>query len=181
MNLPASIFLLPFLSALAFCTPQDRVEAEYPDAEFVDQAIAFLDNVQLNSFATGVEYCGYFGRDENGAFIASKALPGRVDSCYPQFPDHFDVVASYHTHGTHSPDFDSEVPSVGDITSDVDEGVYGFISTPGGRIWLVDWETATARQICGVTCVSHDPNYDKRDVDPLQRSYTLDDLKERAE
>ena len=34
--------------------------------------------------------------------------------------------------------------------TDVAEGVFGYVSTPGGRVWLVDWRDATARQVCGV-------------------------------
>ncbi|MEM9708783.1 MAG: DUF4329 domain-containing protein [Pseudomonadota bacterium] len=166
------------IGALAACD-SGRVEAPPPSADFTERAIGFLDGLQNPSFTNNREFCGYFGFDANGTFAASGPHRGEADSCTAPFPGDIRVIASYHTHGAHGAEFDAEVPSPEDVESDMAEGVFGYISTPGGRVWLVDWRDGSARQLCGRRCVLPDPDYDSRDVDPVSSRYSLQSLEAR--
>jgi len=166
------------LVLLAACDPW-RVEAPEPDAAFTARAVGFLDGLQGQSFAENREYCGYFGLDRAGAFVASGPEPGGEDWCEARRPAEFDIVASYHTHGAHGVEYWAEVPSPEDVESDMAEGVFGYISTPGGRVWLVDWRAGTATQVCGATCVAQDPDYDPGEAGPVGPFYTRADLAAR--
>lgn len=147
-----------------------------PSAGFSDQAIAFLDDLQPTSFEINRELCGYFGLDEFGRFVATEPETGALDYCdLPWQPDDFTVVATYHTHGAFTEDHDTEVPSPDDVRSDRRAKTYGYISTPGGRVWLVDWTTSVSTLLC-TRCVARDPGYLVQPDDPTRRQYTLDDL-----
>ncbi|MEO1239180.1 MAG: DUF4329 domain-containing protein [Pseudomonadota bacterium] len=163
------------LVAVASCG-SDRIEAPEPDADFTARAVGFLDGLQGPSFAEDREFCGYFGYDAAGNFVASGPIEGGEAFCEPILPNDIDVIASYHTHGAYGPEHDAEVPSPEDIESDMAEGVFGYVSTPGGRIWLIDWRDGVARQVCGASCVSVDPAYDARATGPVGRVYTLETL-----
>ena len=47
--------------------------------------------------------------------------------------------------------------AVGDIEADEDEGVDGFVATPGGRLWYVDTKDMIVRQLCSLNCLPQDP------------------------
>ena len=89
------------------------------------------------------------------------------------------AVATLHTHGTYNVNYDSEAPSVVDMEADIGEQIDGFIGTPGGRVWYIDWDTEMASQICGEQCIAQDPNYRKDRWGQLARSYTLGELQAR--
>jgi hypothetical protein len=151
-----------------------------PDDAFTDQAVAFLDSLQWMSFEMNRELCGYFGLDEEGFFVATDPVVGEVDYCdLPWRPDDVTVVASYHTHGAYTPEDDTEVPSVDDVRSDKREKVYGYISTPGGRVWLVDWTTGVSELLCGNACVTRDPAYPVPDPERIASEYSLRALRDR--
>jgi hypothetical protein len=59
------------------------------------------------------------------------------------------------------------------------EGVNGFVSTPGGRIWFIDQNTGVSRQICGVSCTLVDKDFETEYFGPVKQSYTLKALKAR--
>lgn len=152
-----------------------------PDAAFTGNAIAYLNGLQARSIRLDREVCGYFGRDRAGAFVATDPVLGESDHCdLPLRPLGVSVVASYHTHGAHSPEYDTEVPSLDDVESDRFEKTYGYIATPGGRVWLVDWTTGVSNLICDTGCVLGDPNYDPSLEDPIAGRYTLDALIARS-
>ena len=141
---------------------------------FHDRAIAFLDAIQPRSIAENVEYCGYFGLKDDGAFHATSPVAGGEDYCdFPAWPDGVEVIASYHTHSAHGEEHDSEVPSTDDIRADIEEGTFGYISTPGGRVWFVDWRKRRATLLCGLDCVASDPNFVPGVAGTIRESYGL--------
>ena len=145
-------------------------------------AAAVLDTLQVRSIAENVEYCGCFGIDATGRLAATKAVRGSEDSCLPDVPPAgFEALASYHTHGAYSLESDSEVPSVDDMLSDLEEGVDGYVATPGGRLWLNIFDEELAVQLCGPGCVTADPNYRPCRAYLPDLEYTLDDLHTREE
>ncbi len=155
------------------------------ETDFAKKTLAFL---QERSFANNREYCGYIGvdakRDPNLAvqYIASPAKRGRKGSCMTQaVPRDFQVLASYHTHGAYSEDFDSELPSSDDLLSDIEEGIDGYIATPGGRLWFSNSQLGRVELICSEACLPQDPNYQGSydpmfNVNRLSRIYTLEQL-----
>ena len=151
-----------------------------PSAAFSDTAIAFLDEIQPASIAVDRELCGYFGLDAAGAFVVTDPVEGGKSFCdLPAPPENVTIVASYHTHSAFTPEYDSEVPSPGDIRTDARDRIYGYISTPGGRIWLVNWQDRSARQLCGIGCVYQDPGFVPLDAGPIAEFYTIEELRNR--
>ena len=141
-------------------------------------AIAFLDQLQPRSFATGREFCGLLGRDASGAVRATAPVMGHREHCAPGLaPKDFNIFASYHTHGAFHADIDSEVPSAFDLVADREEGVIGYISTPGGRVWRS--AEGRARLLCGPGCIAVDPAYRPDAHAPIASRYTADELRRR--
>ncbi len=164
------------LAAAAACV----AEGPEPEPAFHEAAIAFLDKLQPRSIADNREYCGFMGLDTRGEFRATDPEPGVSESCeITIFPDEFEVIASYHTHSAYDFDLDSEVPSTDDVLSDAEDRTFGYISTPGGRIWLVDWRQRSARQLCGIGCVTPDPEFVPGVAGEIPQSVTLRDLRRR--
>lgn len=166
------------LVALVSCTEDPPIIA---NTNNVDRfAMTVLDNLQQTSIAESREYCGYIYKTESGALAATAPARGGESFCDLSEPDD-SVIASYHTHGGFSEDYDNEVPSVDDVTSDFDAGTDGYISTPGGRIWLVDYDAQIARQLCSEMCVTSDPNNNPEDAGFVPQTFTLEELEERFE
>lgn len=138
---------------------------------------AVLSDLQLRSFAENREFCGYLGLDRTGAFVTTPVMSGSEASCpLPHVPPGLTLVASFHTHGTYSPWYASEWPTTQDIATDASDSIDGYISTPGGRLWHVDTDTMTVRQLCGRGCLPQDPNYVAADDGPVRRVMTYEDL-----
>jgi hypothetical protein len=72
------------------------------------------------------------------------------------------------------------VPSVIDLTSDFDFGIDGYVSTPGGRVWLVDFQTRSTQQLCGLSCVTSDPGFVPFEEDRVRQSYSVQSLQRRS-
>ncbi len=154
-------------------------------------AAGHLDKVQPRSFADNVEYCGLFGIDAYGRLVASDARRGLADNCEPPYApaSWSEVLASYHTHGAYEAASqsesdtlsDSEVPSLTDLEADIDEGVDGYVATPGGRLWFNDIEQEVAYQLCGLGCLKADPKFRACAADRPREEYTLDGLAERED
>lgn len=143
-----------------------------------DEEIAFmtdlLNEVQALSFQHNAEYCGYLGYNRLGVLVATPPLRGEEATCFlPNWPYKLDVIASYHSHGTYSPEYDSEVPSVQDMQTDQAEGIDGYVSTPGGRMWYVETDTMVTRQLCNAGCLMQDPNFVPEPMGRIRQSYTL--------
>jgi hypothetical protein len=146
-----------------------------------DFARAFLNGLQVTSFAERREFCGYFYLDAAGNFAASPAARGTFAECeYDLPPRGGRVFASYHTHGAFGADYDNEVPSVTDLLSDFDFGIDGYVATPGGRLWKVDYAAQRTYQVCGLGCVLVDPGFQPRNESTVRSSYTLGQLQNRA-
>ncbi|MEO1745494.1 MAG: DUF4329 domain-containing protein, partial [Pseudomonadota bacterium] len=120
-------------------------------------ATALLDTLQPQSIAGDREYCGYILRNRDGTLSSTPVSRGRKTFCDLPPPSPA-VVASYHTHGGHDPDYNNEFPSSRDILTDVSDGIDGYVSTPAGRVWRVDHRRQRAVQVCGVSCVTADPD-----------------------
>lgn len=151
------------------------------DTEIVAFATEALNDLQARSLATRTEYCALLLEDDEGNLAVSKIAEGKEAECDLPWvlPMGTYSVATMHTHGTYSQEYDSEVPSVLDIQSDVDEQIDGFVATPGGRIWFTDWKTETTSMVCGERCIAQDPKYREDAWGQLKQSYTLGEIKER--
>jgi hypothetical protein len=138
---------------------------------------ALLAELQVLSFAANRELCGYLGRDASGRYVQTPVIEGSEASCpLPFVPSGLTIVASFHTHGTYSPWYASEWPTTQDVATDASDDIDGYISTPGGRLWHVDTDAMTVRQVCGRGCLPQDPNYVAADDGPLRRTMTYADL-----
>lgn len=151
-------------------------------AEEIALMRAVYATIQPLSFEQGREYCGYIGLDFDGNLVASEARRGRRDSCRPRDPRNIEVIfASYHTHGSFEGDEGHEVPSGSDMEGDADEGIDGFVATPGGRFWYIDTEDMVTYQICGRGCLPQDPNFTPFPDGLIENSYSYDELVEWLE
>lgn len=149
-------------------------------AEEQTLAKRLLHGLQAASIRSSREYCGLIGRRSDGQLVAIPARRGTRARC--RFPDHdpdLRIVASYHTHGAFLRQYDNEVPSVMDLMMDIQFGTTGYVSTPGGRLWLIDSARREVRLICGLRCLPWDPRYDGRSTGLVARKYTLDELRAR--
>ncbi len=138
---------------------------------------AILTDLQRRSFATGREHCGYIGLGPSGRWTASSIVAGDEAACpLPPAPPTMRVAASFHTHSTYSPFYASEWPTTQDVATDRASGIDGYISTPGGRLWHVDTDTMTVRQLCGRGCLPQDPDYVGAEDGPLRSVMTYEQL-----
>ena len=140
-----------------------------------------LGNLQARSFAEDTEYCGIIFEDSNGELGAARILEGKQASCDIAYFDEPGMapVASFHTHGGYSDEFDSEVPSTLDLESDMASGMDGYVSTPGGRFWRNDARKGVAIQVCGERCLPQDPAYRPCPAQAPEPEYTLATLRAR--
>lgn len=137
-------------------------------------AKSVLNSLQPPSFAEGREFCGYIFVDESGS-LAHTVARGTVDFCdYNAAPA--TTVASYHTHGNFAEGYDSEIPSVDDLSGSVEIGFDDYLGTPGGRFWI-NGANGVSRLICGQGCLKSDPNYRPDPLLPVDNQYTLGDLR----
>lgn len=158
--------------ALQAVLPQEAVEA------FAKEQ---LNAVQPRSFAENIELCGIIFEDDEAQLGMGRRTGGDEASCDLIYFDEPGMVpvASFHTHGSYGPQYDSEVPSVQDIQSDMASGIDGYVATPGGRFWHIDHETGTARLVCGEGCMLQDPDYRSCAGDKIADRYTIQTLRER--
>jgi hypothetical protein len=136
-----------------------------------------LEDLQAVSFQNEREYCGYLVINTEGTLVATPAAVGEESSCLPDDPPQ-DVVsgASKHTHGAFEYDTPAEFPSVGDMEGDEAEGIDGYVSTPGGRLWYIDSTDMIASQLCNIGCLSQDPNFEAGLDGDIKVSYSYDEL-----
>ena len=173
------------LVALVSCTEEAPVysssEPTFAETDDINAfATSVLNDLQPVSIAESREYCGYIFETESGGLAATPAARGGEDYC-DLAPPEDNTLASYHTHGGYSDEYDNEVPSVDDLLGDFEAGIDGYVGTPGGRVWLVDYETRSTRQLCGIKCIIADPDDDPDAAGAIRQSYTLDELRERFE
>ena len=142
-----------------------------------------LEEIQAESFENGREYCGVIYRTARDTMERSRIFEGDESSCEFRFEETPAKIAlaSFHTHGAATQEYDTETPSLQDFVGDVSQKVVGYVATPGGRFWVIDWDERRASQVCGEGCLSKDPDYRPCRAYPPAESYTLDELRERAE
>lgn len=140
-----------------------------------------LDAMQARSFAEKVELCAIVYEDSEGALQSSEVRAGNEATCDLRYFDEPGMapLASIHTHGAFDQDYDSEVPSLIDLDGDIESQMDGYIATPGGRMWRVDWEQARAVQICGEGCLRQDPAYFPCAADIISETYSRAQLAAR--
>jgi hypothetical protein len=159
-----------------------NVSASNLEKEYLELVKDFFNTIQQRTFDNNREYCGYFGLNDDDEIIATEPTEGEQDSCTSEeAPRNLELIASYHTHGAFSIDADSELPSSDDMEADYEEGVDGFVGTPGGRIWYIDSEAGVATMECGLNCILADPRFDESQLNPVKRSYTIKTLKRRED
>lgn len=142
-------------------------------------AKAVLASVQARSIALNREYCGYLGLDESGEFASGPVTRGSLDECTPVWPEDIEVLASWHTHAGYDSGAWSEVPTVIDIEADEDDGVDGYVATPGGRFWFIDTTDMVVSQLCRGPCMMVDPRFVKGSEGEIAQSYTYRQLLRR--
>lgn len=141
-----------------------------------------LQRIQMRSVGENLEYCGYIARTGPGTFRAEKPTQGDWAGCSLLIPhaERAQIVASYHTHSAYTTRADSEVPSVLDLTSDMEEEMIGYVATPGGRFWRSNAPKGTVQLLCGSGCLLMDPAFQEDfSWGKIYRSYTLEGLQQR--
>jgi hypothetical protein len=177
--------LLGTLCALILCATQavagNGSGSGHISTGLIEIARKSLADIQYQSFSSGLEYCGMIGKTRAGELIVSPARRGRPSGCNARgFTDpSITLVASYHTHGGFDPNMDSEVPSTDDVDMDHHQGVFGFVATPGGRLWLIDHRSRVATQICGKGCLPSDPTFSAGMAGPIPLSLSRKDMIKR--
>ena len=147
-----------FTSLVLACLFASPVVAQ--DAREMAAARKILEELQPLSIRENREYCGVLLRLPDGSLISSKAFRGRKARCtVKHIPTGAEVVASYHTHGAFLAGYDNEVPSILDLEVEVEWGIDGYVSTPGGRFWHVNGRNGTIQMICGRGCMPSDSRY----------------------
>ena len=165
-----------FLLLLAFAAPPALAQSQ-AEVAFARQ---LLQGLQTGSFEANREFCGIIGLTGDGKLIASKPRRGGRGSCQPRDPrGAAEFIASFHTHAGFDEDYDSEVPSSDDVIGDMQDGLDGYLATPGGRLWFVDGQTGSARQICGLGCLPQDPDFTAGIWGPVSERYSLGQLEAR--
>ena len=170
------------LLGLSGCV-MDPVPYDRPQAQSDEEIIfvkSVLNDLQVKSFDAGLEYCGYLILDAAGDFGITEPRTGREGTCRPKPPKgEEEEIASFHTHGAYSADYDSEYPSLDDIRADALEGNDGYVATPGGRLWYISGLNSTATLLCGEGCITADAGYRPNDNHPeVGRGYSIADLDE---
>lgn len=165
----AAAAVLAMVASAAPVTAQDQGE--------IQLVKSVLSQLNTLSFKNNREYCGYIGFDAAGKLVATPAKKGRPDSCLANDPpEDMVLVASYHTHGAFTPDAFSEFPSSTDIEGDEEEGIDGYVATPGGRLWYIDGQDMEASQICGLGCLPQDPAFEAGLDGEIYQSYTYEEI-----
>lgn len=164
------------LSSFLIAATQASAEVSFKDIE--NQAVNALNSLQAQSFRDKREYCGWV-LDDGNALSVSKIATGTIDSCdLPETPAGYAAVASFHTHGNHNPDYYSEVPSSDDVEGDFMEETFGFVGTPGGRVWLIDPYQEEIFLLCGEGCIAVDAQYDAADYPSIPDGFTQQSLEQ---
>jgi hypothetical protein len=170
-----------FLSATFKITPPRELVVS--DRNLAAYAKTTLDGLQAKSFTESREYCGLIFEDDDGNLSTSRISKGTASECEFswQVPLGKYAAATFHTHGSFNDEYDGEAPSLIDMKTDIADRIHGFIATPGGRVWQIDWREEVAVQLCGLNCVEQDPDYKPcYSFQPVER-YSYGELKARAQ
>lgn len=159
----------------------DALQPTVPQQEVQTFAREQLNALQEQSFSENIELCGIIFETSEGELGVSRQTGGDEATCDLTYFDEPGMVpiASFHTHGRFSRDYDGEVPSLTDVRSDVASGIDGYISTPAGRFWRVDSDTGISELVCGPDCLIQDARYLPCAADAIAQRYTIDELAQR--
>ncbi len=126
------------------------------------------------------EVCGYIVLSPSGQLEVSKASWGGEASCATlPVPPGYTILSSWHTHAAWGRGYDGEVPSTIDVEGDMRLGINGWVATPGGRLWFINGQTGFMYQVCGRECLPTDPNFFPEEHGPVEKQYTLAQLRRR--
>ena len=150
------------------------------DSERSRAAAKALNKIQQQSFDNQSEYCGVlylYGKE----VVASKPTKGDQASCGIGLAryENYKVVATYHTHGRHDLDYDNEVPSSQDLRSSEATSLDDYVSTPGGRLWLVSAKQQAVFKICDLKCLQQDTRFEECAEAVPRNQYDGDGLRSR--
>ncbi|UAB77057.1 DUF4329 domain-containing protein [Erythrobacter sp. SCSIO 43205] len=178
----AIAFVVILIRAYGNVKGPEALQATLPQAEVEAFAKEQLNAVQSRSFSENIELCGIIFESADATLGMGRKTGGSEATCDLIYYDEPGMVpvASFHTHGSYGPQYDSEVPSIQDIQSDMASGIDGYVATPGGRFWHIDHETGTARLICGEGCLVQDPKYRSCAADRIEQRYTVQSLAQRS-
>lgn len=153
-----------------------------PQSEIQAFAREQLGKLQQRSFAEDQEYCAVIFEDSHGKLGTTRLVTGEKASCGIAYFDEPGMapVASFHTHAAFDRDYDSEVPSLLDMQSDIGSGMDGYVSTPGGRFWRIDATNQIAELVCGAGCLDVDPDYIACEAFSPKERYSVAELEARA-
>ncbi|QFT77767.1 DUF4329 domain-containing protein [Erythrobacter sp. THAF29] len=140
-----------------------------------------LNALQRRSFSEGREFCGVIVENETGELSTMSVSEGDIASCQYEYNGQAGItpVASFHTHGGASIRYDDEAPSLQDLQSDISSRMDGYLATPGGRFWRIDWQSQTANLICGEGCLEQDPEYSPCPAHEPETQYDIKRLQKR--
>ena len=160
--------------------PEDFV-VTVAQSEVQAYARAQLDAMQARSFADGIELCAIIYEDSDGDLGTTKVHTGDEAECNLRYFDEPGMapVASIHTHGAFDEDYDSELPSLIDLEGDIESQIDGYVATPGGRLWRIDWRQRRAVLVCREGCLQQDPAYRPCPGDSITATYSLPQLTAR--
>ena len=161
---------------LAFALVLAAGPATAQSVDEVTLARETLSRLQEPSFRKRREHCGFIGYDARGKLVAGPASEGTMDTCAAPYPDDLAVTASYHTHGAYDEGYFNELPSLIDVEGDASVCLDGYVSTPGGRLWLVAGRTRSIHLICGLGCLPVAPGFRKGSSGEILDGYTYEDL-----
>ena len=131
------LWVLVVLNAMMNTKGADEFVITVPQSEVESFAKRQLSDLQERSFSRDQELCAIIFEDSEGELGTTPLVSGEKASCDIAYFDEPGMapVASFHTHGSFDLEYDSEVPSMLDMQSDIESGIDGYISTPGGRLW----------------------------------------------
>ncbi|MDN3645537.1 DUF4329 domain-containing protein [Pontixanthobacter aestiaquae] len=154
-----------------------------PQSQVEDFAREQLASLQRRSFSDDQELCAVIFEDSDGKLGTTRLVAGEQASCDIAYFDEPGMapVASFHTHGAFSREYDSEVPSLLDMRSDIAARMDGYVSTPGGRFWRIDAQAGMAKLVCGEGCLPQDPSYVPCKADVIASSYSIEQLANREQ
>ncbi|GAA0765187.1 hypothetical protein FHS52_002124 [Erythromicrobium ramosum] len=140
-----------------------------------------LNAMQARSFAEKVELCAIVFETSTGELDATEVRVGDEATCDLRYFDEPGMapLASIHTHGAFDENYDSEVPSLIDLEGDIESQIDGYVATPGGRLWRVNWQQQRAVLVCAEGCLRQDPAYRSCPGDPIAPAYSSPQLTAR--
>ncbi|MBS9716565.1 DUF4329 domain-containing protein [Pseudohalocynthiibacter aestuariivivens] len=169
-------------AVLMFAVPTDAKNAGKlaHDARYATEHQFVLEIFQtLNQRSVEIdrEFCGFLYYDGRGQIAATRASKGGTHSCMPVRPDgDYVIFSSYHTHAAYDPNSLNEYPSAQDVEGDFANRHNGYVATPGGRLWFIDFKKQIARQICDYRCLPFDSSYREPRRERPKSAVTLHEL-----